>query len=109
MGLSEKEWQKQIIELAGLLGWVVAHFRPAQTKSGWVTPVAADGKGFPDLVLVRDRIVFAELKAQKGKLSADQSNWIEWLRDADVEVYVWRPDDIDEVIETLTAHERKTS
>jgi hypothetical protein len=45
-------------------GWRAAHFRPARTAKGWRTPVAADGAGFPDLVLVRrTRIVAAELKS----------------------------------------------
>lgn len=43
----ERQWQAQVIELARILGWRVAHFRPALTKHGWRTPVQADGAGFP--------------------------------------------------------------
>lgn len=44
---TEIQWQAQVIELAHILGWTVAHFRPALTKHGWRTPVQADGAGFP--------------------------------------------------------------
>jgi hypothetical protein len=44
-------------------------------------------------VLVRDRVVFAELKAARGVVSAAQSEWAQALTGAGVEVYLWRPDD----------------
>ena len=47
--MSERELQDAVIQLARLLGWRVAHFRPAMTTRGWRTPVSADGAGFPDL------------------------------------------------------------
>jgi hypothetical protein len=52
---SEASFLEQIIDLAHLFGWRVAHFRAARTFSGWRTPVQGDGKGFPDLVLCRRR------------------------------------------------------
>ena len=60
MSMSEAVLQDAVIELANLKGWTVAHFRPAQNARGdWRTPVAAQGKGFPDLVMVRrDQLVF---------------------------------------------------
>lgn len=90
--MSEKEFQAQVIQLARLHGWIVAHFRPAQTRKGkWVTPVAADGKGYPDLVLVRDRVIFAELKTDTGKLTPEQEQWHERLKAAGAQAEVWRP------------------
>ncbi len=78
--LSEAEWQKQVIDLAHVYGWTVAHFRPARTAHGWRTPVSADGKGFPDLVLVRhDELIFLELKSDTGRLSNEQKDWLEKL------------------------------
>ncbi len=76
--VSEIDFQKQVIDYAHLKGWRVAHFRGAWSKDGkrYVTPVGADGKGFPDLVLVRKgELLFAELKSQNGKLSAEQETW----------------------------------
>jgi hypothetical protein len=97
----EKDWQRDVIRLAQTLGWRVAHFRPAKTNQGWRTAVAADGAGFPDLCLVRDRIVFAELKTQKGRVTDDQREWIAALEVAGIEAYVWRPDDLDDVMSVL--------
>lgn len=97
----EKDWQRQVIDLARLLKWRVAHFRPAMTKHGWATPVAADGKGFPDLCLVRERLIFAELKRDGGKLADDQRIWLAALEHAGIEVHVWRPADAEQVLQTL--------
>lgn len=97
----EKDWQRDVIQLARTLGWTVAHFRPAQTTKGWRTPVQADGAGFPDLVLARDRVVFAELKTSRGKLRPDQQHWHDTLHTAGAETYVWRPDDLDQVLAAL--------
>lgn len=59
--------------------------------------------GFPDEVLVRpQRLVFAELKSEKGKLSSEQQAWLEELRQVPgVEVYLWRPADMDEIARVL--------
>src|SRR5678816_95122 len=89
----EKDWQRDIIELARTLGWRVAHFRPAQTKHGWRTAVGGDGAGFPDLVLVRDRVVFAELKVGRNKLSTEQIEWARYLEGAGAEHRVWTEHD----------------
>jgi hypothetical protein len=100
--MSEAELQGNVIDLAHLLGFRVAHFRPARTATGWRTPVAADGAGWPDLTLVRgDRLVFVELKRSKGKVTEEQQAWLEALGNV-AEVYVWRPADwVDGTIETL--------
>lgn len=89
----ERELQDAVIEAARLLGWRVAHFRPALTKHGWRTPVQADGKGFPDLVLARDRVIYAELKTAAGRLTPEQQQWRHALLEAGEEVYLWQPDD----------------
>ena len=77
--MSEQELLEAVIELAHLYRWRVAHFRPARTEHGWRTPVAADGAGFPDLVLVRDRVLFVELKSARGRLSVEQQDWLSAL------------------------------
>lgn len=93
--MSESELQSAIIGLAKLLGWRVAHFRSANTTQGWMTPVAADGKGFPDLCMVKDdRLLFVELKTDRGRLSPEQDEWIAALQDSrGCGVYVFRPRD----------------
>jgi len=86
----EADLQKGVIDVARILGYRVAHFRPAMTKHGWRTPVAADGAGFPDLCIVgHERLLFAELKCGKNTLSAEQAAWLEALRAAGQEAYCW--------------------
>lgn len=98
---SEDGFQAAVIELAQRRGWMVAHFRPALSKTGWRTAVAADAAGFPDLVLVRRRVIFAELKSESGTTSNDQEKWIAALKAAGQEVYVWRPRDWDAIERAL--------
>lgn len=90
---TEAQLQSAVIALAQALGWRVAHFRTARTRHGWRTPVAADGNGFPDLVLVRERVIFAELKGAAGRLSAAQEDWGRALDGARAAWCVWRPTD----------------
>ncbi len=94
---NEAEFQQQVIDYAHSHGWLVAHFRSVkvQTRSGirYQTPVQADGAGFPDLVMVRERIVYAELKSAKGKHTPAQERWLQVLTDADGEAYLWFPSD----------------
>jgi hypothetical protein len=102
--ITEVEFLRQVIGLAQLFGWRVAHFRPAQTKTGrWITAVQGDGKGFPDLVLVRKgRIVIAELKVGKNRTTPDQQKWLAAFREVQgVAVYEWRPCDWGEIESVL--------
>jgi hypothetical protein len=89
--LSERDLLDGVLELGRLYRWRVAHFRPARTARGWRTPVEADGAGFPDVVLVRERVLFIELKAERGRPSPQQVEWLRALLGAGAEVYVVRP------------------
>jgi VRR-NUC domain len=97
--MSEAAWTAHVIALARWQGWRVFHARPARTVKGWRTPVQGDGVGFPDLVMVREdgRLLFAELKAEKGKSSPAQEDWGRALRNAGMEYYLWRPRDRERV------------
>ena len=103
--LSERDFQRQVTDLAEILGWSWAHFRPAQTSKGWRTPVSGTiGAGFPDLVLVRARdrrLVFAELKRENGELSPRQAAVLELLRACGLDADVWRPCQLAEIVEVL--------
>jgi len=107
---SEAEFQDKIVKLARLCGWKVAHFRPAMTSRGqWITPVSADGKGFPDLVMVKPpHILFVECKSATGKLTLEQKDWANILHDVMIHpnqrVFqrIWRPSDEDEIEKFLT-------
>jgi hypothetical protein len=101
-GPTEAEFQAQVIQLARLRGWRVAHFRPARTAKGWRTAVAADGVGWPDLFLVRGgRVIAAELKVGNNRLSPQQTAWLTALRAADIPAVVWRPTMWPEIEEAL--------
>lgn len=67
-----------------------------------MTAVQGDGAGFPDLVLVRERVVWVELKSDIGVLSDEQEIWIAMLHRAGQEVYVWKPCDWDTILEVLS-------
>jgi hypothetical protein len=102
--VTEAQLQKAVTDLAGIYGFSWVHFRPAETKHGWRTPVEGPlGKGWPDLVLVnvvRRRLMFAELKTQLAQPDADQAAVLAYLGEAGCEVHVWRPSDLGDPVET---------
>jgi len=83
------EIQDAVVGTAHIAGWTVAHFRPSRTAHGWRTPCAYDARGFPDLVLVRDRVVYAEIKGDGDRLRDEQGQWLARLAAAGAEVHVW--------------------
>lgn len=105
--MSEKEFTKQVLNLAKFMGWRTAHFRPAQAQSGrWLTPVQGDGKGFPDLLMVKgDQVIAAELKVGRNNLTPEQGDWLRDLRGAGVEAHTWRPADWPRIVQTLRGDE----
>ena len=99
----EAALQSKVMDLARLYGWHRAHFRTAYQPGAqrWLTPMSGE-KGFPDLVLVRPpRLIFAELKSDTGRLSPHQKEWLSLLDQTSIEVYLWRPADLDEIHEIL--------
>lgn len=93
--MKEREFQDQVIAMAILYGWKCHHVRPGRTSNGsWMTHVQGH-TGFPDLVLSHETrgTVFAELKAEKGRLEPDQVDWLRTLDATGLECYVWRPSD----------------
>lgn len=93
LALTEKAWLAQVVELASMLGW--EHYHP------WLS--VHSPRGWPDLALVRPpRLVLAELKSEKGKTTPAQDHWLELLgKCPGVEVYLFRPSDLDEVVRCL--------
>jgi hypothetical protein len=93
LAMTEAQWQATVISLAHNLRWRIYHTFDSRRSNS----------GFPDLVLVRDRIVFAELKSSRGRLTREQARWIAALGVAGAEAYVWAPSDYPQVERTLRA------
>ena len=96
--VTEKDFMESVVELARLTGWLCYHTHDARRSE----------PGFPDLAMTRGgRVVFAELKSDKGKVSPAQREWLTALASCPgVEVFVWRPADWDEIERTLTLKAR---
>jgi hypothetical protein len=104
--LSEAEFQETVIEVARLTGWRIYHARPAQVRPGkWVTAFTGDA-GFPDLLLAHDTrgVLFAELKTDRGHTSPEQEKWLFTLRAAGAEAHLWRPRDMETILDRLQGH-----
>ena len=125
-GISETAFASQVEDLLKIFHWRWTHFRPAWSAKGYRTPIKGY-KGFPDYVAVRPpRLLFTELKSDKTKTSPEQNEWLDDLkecvkqitiapiekgkipaREAELslfpsfEVYLWRPDMIEEVTRIL--------
>jgi hypothetical protein len=121
--LLEEGWQRQVVQLAQIGGWAVAHMpanRPGK-KTGRPQAVVGDTTGFPDLLMLRGvELLAVELKTDKGRVGPGQQEWLDRFEHmgnalADlvgvacahlqvdertaptVEAYLWRPRDIDQV------------
>lgn len=81
--MTEALLQDAILAYAEMMGW------------RWYHPFISvnSGAGYPDLTLVRNgRLVFAELKGPRGKLSPAQQEWLALLGTVPgVEAYLWTP------------------
>lgn len=98
---SEASFMGAVLDLARFRGWMVHHQRPARTGKGWRSAITGS-PGWPDLAMVRDgRLILAELKSEKGRLSPDQEAWRDELRQTQAEYYVWRPSSWEDVVRTL--------
>jgi hypothetical protein len=98
----EREFATQVEHLLDLFGWLWKHDEPAVRQSGkWATSFRG-ARGFPDYVATRDgRLVFAEIKNEKGRLTTEQVQWLTHLGNTTAEVYTWRPNDLETVKEVL--------
>jgi len=90
---SERSFQAAVLTAARVLGWRTYHTFDARRSAA----------GFPDIVLVKPpRVVFIELKSERGRLSADQVLWLDVLGQCpNVESYMFRPSSWADVIRVL--------
>jgi hypothetical protein len=96
--MTERDLQSTIVQAARMFGWLVAHHHDSRRQ---VRPSVfvgdADAAGLPDLVMVRrDRVLFVELKREKGRTTPAQDQWLDALAASGcVEALVVRPSDLD--------------
>ena len=85
--ITEKEFRQGIIDLGNYCGWK-AYFtwNSLHSPPGWL-----------DLVLIRERVIFMELKVGDNKLTQQQQECYDLLLAAKAEVYVMRPENWDEI------------
>jgi hypothetical protein len=102
--LTEAQFQRQVTDLADLLGWAWIHIeRMGDHRGRWRTPVSGPlGIGWLDLMLTRERsLLWVELKAQGKYLTEDQKR-VQTILDRTHPYYVWRPSDFAQIVEVLT-------
>lgn len=92
--VTEQQWQRTVMEAAAALGWLCFHVYDSRRSEA----------GLPDLLLVRERVIFVELKTMRGRLRREQRAWLAALRAAGQEVWIWRPSDWPTVERVLRNH-----
>jgi hypothetical protein len=102
---SEAVFQGKVLEVAELCGWYAVHHRACRVGRKFMTPIQGPGaEGFPDLVLchpVQHRLLFRELKTDRGHLTAGQQRWVQGLEAAGADIGVWKPSDWERITAEL--------
>ena len=96
--MTERDLSRQVAELAALFGWKRYH--------SWLSKHSP--AGYPDLTLCRGhRLVFSELKGEKGRLTPAQLEWLDALSGVrSVSTHVWRPSSWPEIESVLRPEKR---
>lgn len=91
-GVTEKQLQSAVVEAMGYMGWLTYHTHDSRRSN----------PGFPDIVAVKgSRLIFLELKSEKGKVRAEQVEWLDVLIETHSEVYLVRPSTQDAFMRTV--------
>ncbi len=85
---TEKTFQSAVRDYARLRDWhCYCVWDPRHSPKGW-----------PDLVLLRPpRMVVAELKSTRGRLTKEQRETLDMLASCGAETFVWWPDSWDAI------------
>jgi len=81
--MAEDELQANVMDACRVLGLLAYHTHDSRRSPA----------GFPDLAICGRRLIFRELKTERGKVSPQQELWLAALRRAGVDADVWRPGD----------------
>lgn len=97
--MREEAFRQQVRQIARYNGWRLQYHTHDSRRSD---------PGFPDEVLAhpaKNRIIIVELKAEKGRLTEPQKQWINMFKNAGYEAAVWRPSDMP-IIERVLGKEQ---
>jgi hypothetical protein len=92
--VSEAAFQAAVVRVAKDCGWDVWHPYSAKRSA----------PGYFDLTIAKagQPIILSELKTATGVVTIEQQHWYDTVRQATgVECYIWRPDDMAEIVEKL--------
>jgi len=92
-GMSEQAFQAAVTEALTRAGWTWYHTHDSRHSPA----------GFPDVVaLRRETCLIIECKSATGTLTPAQQTWLAaWRRIVGIEVHVWRPDDLAQMLARL--------
>ena len=93
--MTEREFQNLVVDWCLWHRLLVYHTHDSRRSQA----------GFPDLVIVGNRVIWVELKSEKGRLSLPQNEWLTRLHRAGQETYLWRPADwpaAQQILDSLT-------
>ena len=89
--MTETQFQNKVISLAKQLGWLCYHTYDSRRSQA----------GMPDLLLIRDRILYRELKTDTGRLTLAQKVFGKRIVEAGGDYAVWRPSEMGVILEQL--------
>lgn len=103
--INEYDFTLSVMQIASACGWLVSHAWTSQSTKYTAIYLSQHGvkwDGLPDIIAVRERVVWAELKKRDSKpplerLTPGQAEWRERLLKLGCEYYVWQPGDENEI------------
>jgi len=88
--VTEAAFQRAVLDLAAWHGYTLVFHDNDPRRNR---------RGFPDLVLLRERdgrLLFAELKSATGKVRPEQARWLAALQYGGALAFLWRPADLED-------------
>ena len=92
----ERDFQKIVIKLAEAEGYKVYHVANAKNQLRSET-----SRGFPDLILLKHKMLVWECKVPPNKCSQEQIEWLNNFQSLGIETAVITPDSWDYIIGNL--------
>ncbi|MFC4512164.1 VRR-NUC domain-containing protein [Streptomyces ehimensis] len=93
--MTEEQFRRQVRQIAAMRGWTLAYHTHNSQRSD---------AGWPDEVFGHPhagRVLFVELKTDKGRIRPAQREWLQHLAICGLEAALWRPRDMRLIVDTL--------